>query len=164
MLHGIIYATNASKLNMSSDADFTDEVHSFFGSGTQLQEMYITPRFLNSQNWDDLAEAAKWSRANADVLVDTHWIGGNPEKSEVYGWASWTPRKGILVLRNPDDKVATFVADLNNIFELPSAGVKTFRLKSPWKKDKATSEIKIQSDQPHTFQLKPFEVLVLETR
>ena len=56
MLHGIIFATNASKLTATSDADFADEVHSFFGSGTQLQEMYITPKLLNSKNWDDLAE------------------------------------------------------------------------------------------------------------
>ena len=34
----------------------------------------------------------KWSRSNAmDVLVDTHWVGGEPFKLEVYGWASWTP-------------------------------------------------------------------------
>jgi hypothetical protein len=164
MLHGIIYATNASKLNMSSDADFTDEVHSFFGSGTQLQEMYITPRFLNSQNWDDLAEAAKWSRANADVLVDTHWIGGNPEKSEVYGWASWTPRKGILILRNPDDKAATFVADLKSIFELPDKAAQNFTFHSPWKNDRSEPEIKVGIGQPYTFHLKPFEVLVLETK
>jgi hypothetical protein len=164
MLHGIIFATNASKLTMTSDADFADEVRSFFGNGTQLQEMYITPKLLNSQNWDDLAEAAKWSRSNSDVLVDTHWIGGNPEKDEVYGWASWTPRKGILVLRNPADKPATFSADVKNIFELPAGTAKTFHLRSPWKKDRSESEITIGTGQPQTIQLKPFEVLVLESK
>ena len=164
MLHGIIFATNASKLTTTSDADFADEVHEFFGNGTQLQEMYITPKLMNAQNWDDLAEAAKWSRANADVLVDTHWVGGNPEKNEVYGWASWAPRKGILVLRNPDDKPADFAADVKNLFELPAGAASTFRLHSPWKKHGSGPEIKIESGQPHTFQLKPFEVLVLETK
>ena len=43
MLHGIIYATNTTRLKSSSDADFADEVREFFGTGTQLQEMYITP-------------------------------------------------------------------------------------------------------------------------
>jgi hypothetical protein len=164
MLHGIIYATNASKLEVTSDRDFADEVHDFFGAGTQLQEMYITPRLLNAQNWDDLAEAAKWSRANSGVLVDTHWIGGNPEKNQVYGWASWTARKGIIVLRNPDDQPAVFSADFKSIFELPAGAAKTFQLRSPWKKDAAQPEVKIDTAQPHTFELKPFEVLVLETK
>jgi len=51
MLHGIIYATNAIHLNSMSDADFADQVRDFFGNGTQLQEMYITPKLLDSQNW-----------------------------------------------------------------------------------------------------------------
>jgi hypothetical protein len=163
MLHGIIFATNASKLTTTSDADFADEVHSFFGSGTQLQEMYITPKLLNAKNWDDLAEGAKWSRANAAVLVDTHWVGGNPGNNEVYGWASWSPRKAILVLRNPDDKPATFSANLQRIFELPEGAAKTYHFHSPWKNDRSQPVLKLTSGEAHTFQLKPFEILVLET-
>ncbi len=165
MLHGIIYATNASKLTVSaSNAEFADEVREFFGTGTQLQEMYVTPSLLNSQNWDDLAEAAKWSRNNADVLVDTHWIGGNPAKNEIYGWASWSPRRGILVLRNPDDQAASFTVDAQNAFELPKGSAKTFHLRSPWKQDQSQPEIEITAGQPHEFHLKPFEVLVLESK
>jgi hypothetical protein len=164
MLHGIIYATNADKLTVTGDSDFADEVREFFGTGTQLQEMYITPSLMNAKNWDDLAEAANWSRANADVLVDSHWIGGDPGKNEVYGWASWNSRRGILVLRNPDDQPAAFSADPGKCFELPGGAPKTFHLHSPWKQDTAQSEIKISAGQPHTFQLKPFEVLVLETK
>jgi len=164
MLHGIIYATNAIHLETMSDQDFADQVREFFGNGTQLQEMYLTPKLLNSRNWDDLAEAARWSRANADVLADTHWIGGDPGKGEVYGWASWTPRKGILVLRNPDDKPAAFVADVKELFELPSKAEKVFRLRSPWQKDRNTPALTLPVGQPHRFNLEPFEVLVLEAR
>lgn len=164
MLHGIIYATNAEHLTAMSDADFADQVHAFFGNGTQLQEMYITPRLLDSQNWDDLAEAAKWSRANAGTLVDTHWVGGDPGKGEIYGWASWSPRKAILVLRNPDDKPATFVADAGRLFELPSGARKTIRLHSPWKEDRGKPAVELSAGQPHPFTLQPFEVVVLETK
>jgi hypothetical protein len=66
--------------------------------------MYVTPSLLSAEDWDTIAEAAKWARANADVLVDSHWIGGDPNKLEVYGCASWSSRKGILTLRNPLDK------------------------------------------------------------
>ena len=47
MLHGIIYAQRAKNLNTDPDGDFTDEVHDYFGTGTQLQEMYITPSLLS---------------------------------------------------------------------------------------------------------------------
>jgi hypothetical protein len=163
MLHGIIYAKNAEHLDKMSDEDFANQVREFFGNGTQLQEMYVTPRLLNSKNWDDLAEAAKWSRANADVLVDTHWIGGDPGKSEVYGWASWSPRKAILVLRNPDDQPATFAADAKELFQLPTRAKTSYHLHSPWKSDRDQTFIDLRAGQPHTFTLRPYEVLVLET-
>ncbi len=164
MLHGIIFAKNAINLSSMSDDDFAGQVHEFFGNGTQLQEMYITPKLLDKNNWDTLAEAAKWSRHNADVLVDTHWIGGDPGKGEVYGWAAWSPRKGILVLRNPDDQPAAFAADFKKIFELPAGSANAFRLHSPWNKDRSQSAIKIQADRPFIFHLDPYELLVLETK
>jgi hypothetical protein len=164
MLHGIIYATNADHLKAMSDADFASQVRSYFGSGTQLQELYLTPRLLNQKNWDDLAEAAKWSRASADVLVDTHWVGGNPVKNEVYGWASWTPQKAVLVLRNPDSQPASFTADAAMLFELPSSKVeRSFDMHSPWQDDARLPALKIRTGEPHTFRLQPFEVLSLET-
>jgi hypothetical protein len=164
MLHGIIYATNADHLNSMSDKDFADQVHSFFGSGTQLQELYITPHLLDVQNWDDLAEAAKWSRANAGTLVDTHWIGGNPGKNEIYGWASWSPRQAILVLRNPDARPVTFTADAAQLFELPSGAETTFHLHSPWKADHKLPTVTICAGQPYSFNIQPFETLVLESQ
>ena len=52
MLHGLIYAKEAEHLSTDPNHDFPDEVHSYFGSGTQLQEMYITPSLLSAQDWD----------------------------------------------------------------------------------------------------------------
>ena len=164
MLHGIIFATNASHLNTTSDGDFRDEVREFFGTGTQLQELYLTPALLDRQNWDDLAEAAKWSRANSDVLVDTHWIGGDPGKGEVYGWASWSPRRGIIVLRNPDGQPATYTADVAHLFELPPGTAKEFVLHSPWQADHNQPSVNLRVGEPHTFTLQPFEVLVLQSK
>jgi len=148
-----------------SDADFASQVRAYFGNGTQLQELYLTPRLLDQKNWDDLAEAAQWSRANADVLVDTHWVGGNPGKNEVYGWASWSPHKAILVLRNPGRQPASFTADAAALFELPAAGVaRTFDLHSPWQAEAGQPALKIRAGAPQTFHLQPFEVLTLETK
>ncbi|HYA26037.1 MAG TPA: enterotoxin, partial [Terriglobales bacterium] len=68
MLHGLIFARYAERLGSDPSHDFPDEVHSYFGTGTQLQEMYITPSLLSPQDWDVLAETAKWSRDNAQIL------------------------------------------------------------------------------------------------
>ncbi len=162
MLHGLIYARSAEKLNVDPGNDFADEIHSYFGSGTQLQEMYVTPRLLTKENWDDLAEAATWSRRNAGVLVDTHWIGGDPGKLEVYGWASWSPGKGILVLRNPSDKPASIAIDVETAFELPPGAPQSYTARSPWQKDSSRPALQLMAGQTHTFELKPFEVITLE--
>jgi hypothetical protein len=162
MLHGLIFAQHARHLDSDPNSDFADEVHDYFGTGTQLQEMYITHSLLTEKDWDVLAEAAKWSRANADTLVDTHWIGGDPALLEVYGWASWSPRKGILVLRNPGDKPQAFVLDVNRVFELPSDAAKSYEAQSPWQEDRQKPSIILSSNAPYTFHLDPFQVLTLE--
>jgi hypothetical protein len=162
MLHGIIYAQKAQHLDSDPNNDFKDEVHSYFGTGTQLQEMYVTPGLLTKENWDDLAEAARWSRTNAPVLKDTHWIGGDPGKLEVYGWASWTPAKGIVVLRNPSDKAQEFSLDVGKAFELPVHAERKYLAHSPWAADKEKAAIKLRAGEEHKFVLKPFEVVVLD--
>jgi hypothetical protein len=162
MLHGIIYAKQHPHLNVDPSGDFRNEVRSYFATGTQLQEMYITPELLTSQNWDDLAEAAKWSRANQDVLKDTHWIGGNPAWLEVYGWASWTRKKAILVLRNPSDKPQDFRIRLEDALDLPTGAATSYTGRSPWKSDAGQPALALNARAPHTFHLEPFEVLTLD--
>ena len=162
MLHGMIYAERHEQLKEDPSNDFRNEIRSYFGTGTQLQEMYITPSLLNTQNWDDLAEAAKWSRANADVLKDTHWVGGDPAWEEVYGWASWSPKKAILVLRNPSDKPQSIHLDPQTVFELPQGATKNFSAHSPWKDDASKTTVALRAGITHEFQLAPFEVLTLD--
>jgi len=162
MIHGVIYARYAEHLDTDPGGDFENEVHSYFGSGTQLQETYLTPALLKDDAWDVLAESAKWSRENAEVLVDTHWIGGDPAMLEVYGWASWSPSKGILVLRNPGDKEQDFSVNVAQAFELPAGAARTFNAHSPWKKDSRQPRVGLTAGEPHTFHLEPFQVLTLE--
>jgi hypothetical protein len=162
MLHGLIYAKNARNLSDDPQNDFTSEVRSYFGSGTQQQEMYVTPSLLTQKNWDDLAEAAKWSQQNADIFVDVHWVGGDPGELVVYGWAAWSPRKGILTLRNPSDQPQSIIIDIDKVFELPGGAPTQFTAKSPWEEDKAKPEITLAAGTPKTIELKPFEVINLD--
>jgi hypothetical protein len=162
MLHGLIFARQAEHLDSDPGNDFENEVHSYFGSGTQLQELYVSHALLSKENWDVLAEAANWSRRNADVLRDTHWVGGDPGKLEVYGWAAWSRAKAILTLRNPSDQRQSISIDVGRALEMPTTTDSRFVARSPWKDHSGVSQISLAAGQPHTFDLQPFEVLNLE--
>ena len=150
--HGLANETN----------DLSADIREFFGSGTDCQELYITPSMMRPQDWDALAQSAKWSRDNADVLVDTHWVGGDPRKGEIYGWASWTKRKGILSLRNPRDKGGTISVDIGRALELPKGAATKYVLKNAWKKDADKPVIMLSAGKDHIFELEPFEVVVFD--
>jgi hypothetical protein len=159
MTQGIMFANHG----LPKDTDrLVEDIRSFFASGTNCQELYLTPSLLDAKTWDALAEAAIWSRANADVLVDTHWIGGSPAGGDLYGWAAWSKRKGILALRNPKDTPGRITLDIGKALELPQGAAQKYALKSPWKDDAATEPLTLTVGQEHTFELKPFEVLVFD--
>jgi hypothetical protein len=162
MLHGLIYARQAEHLDSDPRNDFENEIHSYFGSGTQLQEMYVSHDLLSKDDWDLLAEAANWSRRNFEVLRDTHWVGGDPGKLEVYGWAAWSPAKAIVTIRNPSDRAQAIDIDVGQAFELPPNAAHRFLARSPWKRDSGASPVSLVTGQEHTFTLRPFEVLSLE--
>jgi hypothetical protein len=106
----------------------------------------------------------QWSRANADTLKDTHWVGGDPAWLEVYGWASWSPYKGILTLCNPSDKPQSILLKLADVLQLPTGAAQLYIVKSPWKQDAAHTALRLSAEQLHTFDLAPFEVLTLEMK
>jgi len=163
MLHGPCISDRRAPARMVRDEkSVADEIWTFFGSGTNLQELYISPHLLTPTMWDELAAAAKWSRANTGALVDTHWIGGDPGRGDVYGWASWQPRGGIVVLRNPSDKPGTCELELARDLELPDQHLTDYRLKSPRPAQRIGS-LRAASVESLRIELEPFEVLVFET-
>jgi hypothetical protein len=163
MTQGVAYSRHGTAGDPTFNAaGFKDDLRAFFGSGAGLQELYIQPGKLTTADWKLLAEAAKWSRANADVLGDTHWIGGNPAKLEVYGYASWAPRKGIVMLRNPDDQPHEFALDVGVAFELPAGAATRYALKSPWDEDTLQPPLTTEAGKPLPFTLKPFEILIFD--
>ena len=161
MIHGVLYAAKPKELSNDAGDDFRSEVRTYFGCGTQLQELYLSPELLSAKNWDDLAAAAKWSRANAATLRDVHWLGGDPGKLEVYGWAAWSPAEGLVTLRNPSDRPATFTFEAGAAFELPADAPREYTVRSPYA-DAPAPMTTARADGPVTLALRPFEVLVLE--
>jgi hypothetical protein len=162
MLHGMIYAKQAKDLDTDLKNDFPDEVQSYFGSGTQLQEMYITPSLLSVTNWDILANAAKWSRANANILKDTHWIGGDPGKLQVYGWAAWAPSGWIITLRNPSNVEQSYDLNLKTALELPQGAPSSFAVEQPFS-GTAQASLRWNAGRAISIRLKPFEVRTFES-
>jgi len=163
MTQGVAYSRHGPAGDPSfNSAGFKDDVRAFFASGVSLQELYIQPGKLTEADWGALAEAATWARANADALRDTHWIGGDPGKLEVYGYASWSPRKGIVMLRNPDDRPREFALDLGAAFELPPGAPRRHTFRSPWAEDAQDPPRHADAGAPLILRLKPFETLVLE--
>ncbi len=163
MTQGVVHAQRGFPTALGDDPEeIRREFRSFFASGTCLQELYITPQMMTEENWDDLAEAVRWSHANADVLVDTHWTGGDPGKPEPYGWASWSRRKGILALRNPSDQPAKIAIDVGGAFELPAGAPRQYTLRSPWRNEADRPAVTLRAGEEHTFELAPFDVLVFD--
>lgn len=81
---------------------------------------------------------------------------------EVYGWASWMLRKGILTPRNPSNQPQSIDLDIRKAFELPARAAQDYVAKSPWKEDAGKSPVEIRAHVPHSFHLAPFQVLTLE--
>jgi len=163
MLHGVIYAQHARNLSTDPQNDFRSEVRAYFGSGTQLQEMYLTASLLTPENWDDLAEAARWARDRAAILSDSHWVGGDPAQLEPYGHAAWAPEGGVLCLRNPKDAPQTLALDIGAALELPDGATRVFSAHSPWTEDRGKGmSLRLAAGTPQAFALQPFEVLTLD--
>ena len=133
MLPGLIFARYAERLGNDPGHDFPDEVHSYFGTGTQLQEMYIPPLLLSSDDWDILAEAAKWSR-----------------------------EKAIVTLRNPGDQPQDFTENLALLLKLAQGSTAPYAARRPSKSDDAAQSLQIPAQQQHTFHLRPSQVLTLD--
>ena len=159
MYHGITIGNVGipGTLEMN-DKDIADEIWSFFGSGTSLQEMYINPHKLNTKNWDCLAKAIKWAKANESVMPDVHWIGGDPFKEEVYGYAAWSPDKAYLSIRNPSEEKKSYVVDAAVVFELPDGAATQYKFFDA-RADSQQQPVAQGSSFP--VELEPFEVKVL---
>jgi hypothetical protein len=163
MLHGICITNVGYPAALEMDLkNISDGIWSFFASGTSLQELYINPHLLTPAVWDCLAAAAKWTHENADVLKDVHWIGGDPEKGEVYGYAACDARKGIFSLRNPSGEKKSFKVNLKDIFELPVTQFTLFRLQNARLPEEHSLGNTVSADKTFSITLAPYELKIWE--
>lgn len=134
MLHGIVYGDvdgfaqqvmpEKGLAPRIIEWDFATQCWSFFATGANLQELYLTPRLMTEELWNIVGKAAAWAQRDSSVaaLSDAHWIGGSPRTDEVYGWAGFevTSGRGYFGVRNPHAKKSqTFDFQPEVHFELP---------------------------------------------
>ena len=173
MTHGTIITKNGPPRVMSTDpSNCVKEMRTAFTCGSGLQEIYADSALLAQENgklWDELASCIAWVRRNADVLADTHWVGGNPwnkqtKDGDIYGWASWNKQKCTLSLRNSSGKPETLKGTLRSILDIPPGVTGTVILRSSFA-DQTVLPIMdkdIDVDTPIEITLSPFDVVAME--
>ena len=173
MTHGTIITHNGPPRVMSKAPDnCIKEMRTAFTCGSGLQEVYADAVILAQENgrlWDELARCIAWIRRNADVLADTHWVGGNPwnkqtKDGDIYGWASWNKEKCTLSLRNSSKNVKTLKGTLRSILDVPPGMTGSIILRSSF--DDQTRlpimDTPIDVDTPLEITLQPFDVVAME--
>jgi hypothetical protein len=165
MYHGLCIADAGLPGTFEMDnKDVADEMWSFFATGTSLEEMYVNPHKLSSQQWDELKKAITWARQHAHLMPDVHWIGGDPAKEEVYGYAAWSNNAGYLTLRNPSDQEQTFIVDAKKVFELPSDANAKFLFLDARAEASDHKKHVVGNGQSITVKLQPFQFMVLDAQ
>jgi len=164
MHHGIVHGRHfqGGSIGANNPPDLKNEARSYFASGAMLQELYLTPSMMTDDSWKRIAEAARWAQAHADTLLDAHWVGGDPDKGEIYGYAAWNAGAATLMLRNPDDRPRAIAIDAATVFELPHAAQSDFALDAPFA-DQRIKRIELHGREPLNLLIEPFEVLVFST-
>lgn len=170
MHHGMVLGTKfqAARVSKGQDGkqnnrDLKNDARIYFGSGANLQELYLTPSMMDRKAWDDVAAGARWARRFQDVLADVHWVGGNPEKLEPYGYAAWSPLGCTLALRNPDDQPRSITLDAKTVFEPVPGTPAVFPMKASYP-DQRVKTLNLEQGKPVSVELQPFEVLVFDMR
>lgn len=127
MTHGFILTEHGDVSKNMNYENALNELRCAFACGSGMVELYCDYKLMDKINngklWSDLADLIKWQKDNADVLMDAHWVGGNPwnERShEIYGWAAWNGKKSTLTLRNGDTRAKSITLTLRQALEIPA--------------------------------------------
>ena len=102
MTHGILHS-GVRYYNPDVDPiqDWLNYVVMYYGRGTLIKELYISPDLMTEDMWKALGTASAWAQQNEDNMRNTVLVGGDAGKGEVYGYISWQRDNAVLTVRNP---------------------------------------------------------------
>lgn len=66
-----------------------------------MWELYISPDLLTDGEWDALVKSIRWAKDRFEILQQTEMVGGDPGKSQAYGYVHLKGKYGIVAARNP---------------------------------------------------------------
>ena len=170
MTHGFILSRWGA---VSKDMDYDGivrEMRCAFACGSGMVELYNDYKLMNEINngalWKDLADCIAWQEANADVLPDIHWVGGNPwdgKQANIYGWAAWNAKKAVLTLRNPSASEQSITLTLREALDIPAYVKTSITLSDAFQQEALaglTTGQKIDIDTPLTITMPASSVFI----
>lgn len=153
MHHGLVNGFHYQGKDVgTAGSEYRNAARSYFAMGPNLQELYLSVEQMTQASWDQIAEAVKWNQAHREILVDAHWVGGDPGLLKVYGVAAWQGERGTLMLRNPDEKQQRITLDVAEVFELPPHAPRQWRLENAYP-DQTYDAPRMNAGEPLTFTL-----------
>ena len=128
--------------------------------GTGFIELYLKTFNLKDFDWDVLSEGLHWSQDVFPTFHRSRMHGGDPTKSEVYGYTAWTAKQGYVSIHNPSDETRKYTIKLDRAFGLlPGSG--SFLLSSPIADCTAGLKASYAYGDTLTLTLRPREIRIL---
>ena len=165
MTHGILFSKRKPFTDFKDTLrDWSDYVVMYFARGTTLKELYIDPELLDEDQWKVLGMAANWAVRNQRRLMNTVFVGGDPERGGVYGYVSWVDDRAILTLRNPDrgPQAIKVPFDRSVYYRGPNGRpcrarvIYPFIEAMPWRLTSGQAfEVEVPGESVHVFELEP---------
>ena len=128
--------------------------------GTGFVELYIKTQNLSEADWDVLADGLKWSHKVFPYFKNARMHGGNPKKTEVYGYTGWNEKGGYASFHNSSETDAqSYSFTIDRKFGKVAKG--SYKTTSPLNNSTLAGKIFSYGDRIE-IELKPGEVKVLE--
>ncbi|TKG91886.1 hypothetical protein EYV94_19920 [Puteibacter caeruleilacunae] len=106
MTHGIIKGRYMMGFQNESLDHWKNYVWMFVSRGVSMFELYLSPDYLTSKEWDFLGKTLRWTLDHSDILFNnTNFILGDVRKNEPYGYAHTKDDEAIVFLRNPSNNL-----------------------------------------------------------
>ncbi|MCQ2463638.1 MAG: hypothetical protein MJ177_09615 [Clostridia bacterium] len=76
--------------------------------GTAFWELYYSYEMMSDRKWAYSAAVLDWAEKHSRVLSRSQMIGNSPTGGLVYGYACFDGADGVIALRNPSQKEASY--------------------------------------------------------
>ncbi len=102
MTHGVVDGRHTPySMKQEDDEGWANYVMNYLGRGTLMREFYISPENLSARRWEIMARGIRWARTLDGCMAHAHFILGDPNKGELFGYTGVSNNLRYANLRNP---------------------------------------------------------------